>query len=210
MSTRHSPKCALLLAVCARVVSVLTLCCLGRLFTAAAYPDQHNTSERYEVIEPYLLIEGQQRPVSLIKSLGHPASLKVLIEVSGEQLLLALWKNEGLFASHYTETHYLEDGVAVTTLPNVTIHCYYHGEVVGHLGSEVTISTCTGLRGLISLEDEVYVLEPMHEGNTHRLYRGQHLKLTQGTCGHGHNISQPAEMFNTTVFSSHSARVSSD
>ncbi|XP_073775008.1 disintegrin and metalloproteinase domain-containing protein 12 isoform X2 [Danio rerio] len=206
MSTRYSPMCVLLPAVCARVVSVLTLCCLGRLFTAAAYPDHHNTSKHYEVIEPYLLIGGQQRPVSHIKSLGHPASLKVLIKVNGEQLLLALWKNEGLFASHYTETHYLEDGVAVTTLPNVTIHCYYHGEVMGHQGSDVTISTCTGLRGLISLEDEVYVLEPTQEGNTHRLYRGQHLKLTQGTCGHGHNISQPAEMFNTAVFSSHSAR----
>lgn len=27
----------------------------------------------------------------------------------------------GLFASHYTETHYLEDGSAVTTSPNVTV-----------------------------------------------------------------------------------------
>uniref|UniRef100_A0A8C1W3Y4 ADAM metallopeptidase domain 12 n=1 Tax=Cyprinus carpio TaxID=7962 RepID=A0A8C1W3Y4_CYPCA len=38
--------------------------------------------------------------------------------------------------------------------------------------------------GLVSLEHEVYVLEPMEEGNTHRLYRGEHLKVTQGTCGH--------------------------
>ncbi|XP_067225726.1 disintegrin and metalloproteinase domain-containing protein 12 isoform X1 [Chanodichthys erythropterus] len=211
MSTRYSPKCALLSAVCAHVVSVLTVYCAGRLFTAAAYPSQHdtlNTLEHYDVIEPHLLIGGQQRPVSLIKSLGHPESLKVLIEVDGKQLLLALQKNEGLFASHYTETHYLEDGSAVTTIPNVTIHCYYHGEVEGHLGSEVSLSTCTGLRGLISLEHEVYVLEPMQEGNTHRLYRGEHLKFTQGTCGHGHNISYPTEMANTTgdVFSSHIRR----
>lgn len=34
MSTRYSPKCALLPAVCAHVVSVLTVCCAGRLFTA--------------------------------------------------------------------------------------------------------------------------------------------------------------------------------
>lgn len=34
MSTRYSPKCALLSAVCAHVVSVLTVCCAGRLFTA--------------------------------------------------------------------------------------------------------------------------------------------------------------------------------
>ncbi|KAK7135078.1 hypothetical protein R3I93_018243 [Phoxinus phoxinus] len=149
MSSRYSPKRALLPAVCAHVVSVLTVCCAGRLFTAAAYPSQPdtpNTLEHYDVIEPHLLIGGQQRPVSLIKSMGHPGSLKVLMEVDGEQLLLALQKNEGLFASHYTETHYLEDGSAVTTSPNVTIHCYYHGEVEGHLGSEVSLSTCTGLR----------------------------------------------------------------
>lgn len=61
-------------------------------------------------------------------------------------------------------------------------------------------------RGLISLDHKVYVLEPMQEGNAHRLYRGEHLKFTQGTCGHGHNISYP----NTpgAVFSSHSRRVS--
>ncbi|RXN08904.1 disintegrin and metallo ase domain-containing 12-like protein [Labeo rohita] len=115
-----------------------------------------------------------------------------------------LCKSRGLFASHYTETHYLEDGSAITTSPNVTIHCYYHGEVEGHPGSEVSLSTCSGLRGLISLEHKVYVVEPLDERNTHRLYRGEHLKLTQGTCGHGHNISYPTEMLNTTgaVFNS--------
>lgn len=201
MSTRYYPRRALL-------VFVLTVCCAGSVFTAAVYPNQHDTLERYDVIEPHLLIEGQQRPVSLIKSMGHPGSLTVLIEVDGEQLLLALQKNEGLFASHYTETHYLEDGSTVTTSPNVTVHCYYHGEVEGHPGSEVSLSTCTGLRGLISLEHEVYVLEPMEDANTHRLYRGEHLKVTQGTCGHGHTITHPTEMMNTTgaVFSSHSSQ----
>ncbi|KAI2658257.1 Disintegrin and metalloproteinase domain-containing protein 12 [Labeo rohita] len=214
----------------------------------------------------------------------------------------------GLFASHYTETHYLEDGSAITTSPNVTlrllvrvidmlrpegivfsrfsqqceaicipalfgwetrdqviqkqqqsstwmsseraIHCYYHGEVEGHPGSEVSLSTCSGLsnlslsawqtdtaqvssdrngqnkllmiwfgnvqgfhedlmRGLISLEHKVYVVEPLDERNTHRLYRGEHLKLTQGTCGHGHNISYPTEMLNTTGAVFNSSRVSS-
>lgn len=68
-------------------------------------------------------------------------------------------------------------------------------------------------RGLISLEDKVYVLEPPPDGNsiTHRVYRGGHFKLQQGTCGHGHNISHPTEFFNTTRmnFYSHSSRVSS-
>ncbi|TRY58739.1 hypothetical protein DNTS_013120, partial [Danionella cerebrum] len=86
------------------------------------------------------------------------------------------------------------------------IHCYYHGEVEGHQGSEVILSTCTGLRGMISLENETYMLEPMQEGNSHHLYRGKHLKLMQGTCGHGHNISQHTMMPWTERSSSHSSR----
>uniref|UniRef100_A0A672RAF7 ADAM metallopeptidase domain 12 n=1 Tax=Sinocyclocheilus grahami TaxID=75366 RepID=A0A672RAF7_SINGR len=105
--------------------------------------------------------------------------------------------NRNLYLISFIQLHYEH-----------SIHCYYHGEVEGHSGSEVSLSTCTGLRGLISLEHKVYILEPMEEGNTHRLYRGDDLKLTQGTCGHGHNISYPTEMTNTTgaVFSSHSRR----
>ncbi|KAA0724907.1 Disintegrin and metalloproteinase domain-containing protein 12 [Triplophysa tibetana] len=213
MSTRHSPNFALLPAVCAHVVSVLTVCCAGSLLPRAGHPDERGTVEHYDIVEPRLLIGGQQRPVNLLKSLGHPGSLKVLIEVDGEDLLLALQKNEGLFASHYTETHYLEDG-RFTTSPNVTTHCYYHGEVEGHPGSDVTLSTCTGLRGLISLENKVYVLEPPPDGNsiTHRVYRGGHFKLQQGTCGHGHNISHPTEFSNTTRvnFYSHSSRYKRD
>ncbi|XP_073671096.1 disintegrin and metalloproteinase domain-containing protein 12 isoform X2 [Paramisgurnus dabryanus] len=210
MSTRQSPNFGRLCAVCAHFLCLLTVCCAGSLFLRAGYPGERGTLEHYDIIEPRLYIEGQQKPINLLKSLGHPGSLKVLIEVDGEDLLLVLQKNEGLFAGHYTETHYLEDG-RVTTSPNVTIHCYYHGEVDGHPGSDVTLSTCTGLRGLILLEDKVYVLEPMQDGNnsTHRIYRGEHFKFNRGTCGHGDNISYPIDFFNTTRtdFNSYSSRI---
>ncbi|KAI4893576.1 hypothetical protein NFI96_021374, partial [Prochilodus magdalenae] len=232
--------------------------------------------EHYEDTEPWLLIGGQKRPISLLQTIGHPASLKLLIEVESEQLLLILQKNEppfhyssyilsspshmnptqsilllyegidqrglihienfgggeitglfflvwaqqqyltsmmlvrnrGLFASHYTETHYLEGGKAVTTSPSSAVNCYYHGEVKGHQHSDVILSTCTGLRGLITLRDKALVLEPALKPNStmHHIYRGEHLNLTQGTCGHGHNISHPAGVPNTlgSFFNSHS------
>ncbi|XP_063076931.1 disintegrin and metalloproteinase domain-containing protein 12-like [Engraulis encrasicolus] len=150
-----------------------------------------------QLVEPLLLIGGQQKPISLLTSLGHPSSLQVLLEVEGEQLLLQLERNEGLFASHYTETHYLEDGSAVSGSSNLTTNCYYHGKVEGHAWSDVGLSTCSGLRGLITLEDTTFVLEPSGDllhSSVHRVYRGEHLNLTLGSCGHGTNISHPFRM----------------
>ncbi|XP_031678004.1 disintegrin and metalloproteinase domain-containing protein 12, partial [Oncorhynchus kisutch] len=116
--------------------------------------------KHYGTTVPLLLVGEEWRPVSLLQSQGHPASLKVLIETEEEQLLLILEKNHGLFASHYTETHYLEDGSAVTGSHNLTMNCYYHGKVQGHIYSDVSLSTCSGLSGFISLENRSYVLEP--------------------------------------------------
>ncbi|CAL8263374.1 unnamed protein product [Arctogadus glacialis] len=99
----------------------------------------------------------------------------------------------GLFAGHYTETHYLEDGSAVSSSHNSTTNCYYHGEVEGHASSDVSLSTCTGIRGLISLGEAAYVLEPSPDRSdgTHRVYRAEHLALSAGSCGHHLNLSGP-------------------
>ncbi|XP_056153190.1 disintegrin and metalloproteinase domain-containing protein 12 [Lampris incognitus] len=152
--------------------------------------------KNYRTTVPLLLVGHNWKPVTLLQSQGHPASLKFLIEAEGEQLLLAVEKNEGLFASHYSETHYLEDGGVVTGSHNITVNCYYHGEVEGHARSDVTLSTCAGLRGLISLEDRSYVLEPStdHANGAHWIYRAEHLNLAPGTCSQDFNISYPNEL----------------
>ncbi|KAJ8360194.1 hypothetical protein SKAU_G00167190 [Synaphobranchus kaupii] len=164
--------------------------------------------ERYDTTVPFLLQGEQRRPISLLKSMSHPASVKVLIEAEGEQLVLVLEKNEGLFASHYTETHYLEDGSSVTTAHNFTVNCYYHGEVQGRKHSDVSLSTCTGLRGLITLESKTLVLEPAFrpDNGTHWIYRGENLRFPSGNCGHGHNISADSLDNTRSLFSSFNTR----
>ncbi|KAL2078559.1 hypothetical protein ACEWY4_026244 [Coilia grayii] len=135
---------------------------------------------------------GVRRPI--------PSQLTLLLQslrccgLSLSNHLLVSWSPVGLFASHYTETYYLEDGSAVSSSPNLTTNCYYHGEVEGHAWSDVGLSTCTGLRGLITLEDKTFVLEPSGDllyPSAHHVYRGKHLNLTLGSCGHGDNISHP-------------------
>ncbi|XP_076834939.1 disintegrin and metalloproteinase domain-containing protein 12 isoform X3 [Brachyhypopomus gauderio] len=147
--------------------------------------------ERYHTTVPLLLEGRERRPLSRLYSRGPPASLHILIEAEGQQLILSLEKNEGLFSSNYTETHYSEDGQAVSGTHNSKMNCYYHGEVQGHTHSDVSLSTCSGLRGFIILEKETLMVEPAFEpaNGTHVVYRGAQLHFPSGTCGHGHNIS---------------------
>ncbi|XP_051579597.1 disintegrin and metalloproteinase domain-containing protein 12-like isoform X2 [Myxocyprinus asiaticus] len=147
--------------------------------------------EHYQIIVPLLLEGTEQRPISWLRSRTPPASLCILIQTEGKQLILSVEKNHGLFASHYTETHYKEDGQTVSCSHNSTMNCYYHGKVQGHAHSDVTLSTCSGIRGFILLENKTLMVEPAFEpaNDTHVIYDGQHLHFPSGSCGHGHNIS---------------------
>ncbi|XP_055028007.2 disintegrin and metalloproteinase domain-containing protein 12 isoform X2 [Misgurnus anguillicaudatus] len=147
--------------------------------------------EHYHTMVPLLLEGTKERPISWLRSRIPPASLRILIQTEGQRLVLSVEKNHGLFASQYTETHYKGDGQTVTNTHNSTMNCYYHGEVQGHRFSDVSLSTCSGIRGFILLENTTLMVEPAFEpaNDTHVIYEGQHLHLPSGTCGHGHNIS---------------------
>ncbi|KAK2519522.1 Adam12 [Columba guinea] len=69
-------------------------------------------------------------------------------------------------------------------------HCHYHGAVRGFPGSSVSLSTCSGLRGIISFENKSYVLEPLEGAtNEHKIYQAENLKIAPGSCGHQLDIS---------------------
>ncbi|XP_058508298.1 disintegrin and metalloproteinase domain-containing protein 12 isoform X2 [Solea solea] len=153
-----------------------------------------NQPQRHETTVPLLLKGKERRPLNQLKAGSYPASLQLLVRAEGEQLILLLEKNEGLFASHYTETHYQEDGSAVTGAHNFTNNCYYHGEVQAHPNSDVTLSACSGLRGFIALENKTFIMEPEsgRDAGSHFIYRVEELRLTPGACGHGFNMSSVA------------------
>uniref|UniRef100_A0A668AXB8 ADAM metallopeptidase domain 12 n=1 Tax=Myripristis murdjan TaxID=586833 RepID=A0A668AXB8_9TELE len=101
-----------------------------------------------------------------------------------------------LFPPHWSQSpclYFLNPEAFLFVFPQV--NCYYHGKVESHANSDVSLSTCAGLRGFISLENRSYVLEPSadHNNGTHWVYRAEHLNLTPGTCGHNFNISHPTE-----------------
>ncbi|KAM4649376.1 disintegrin and metalloproteinase domain-containing protein 9-like isoform 1-T1 [Amazona ochrocephala] len=56
--------------------------------------------------------------------------------------------------------------------PRVPVHCYYDGYIEGILNSAVTLTVCSGLRGLLQFGNSSYSIEPL-PGAT----KGQHLLL---------------------------------
>uniref|UniRef100_G1PY08 Peptidase M12B propeptide domain-containing protein n=2 Tax=Myotis lucifugus TaxID=59463 RepID=G1PY08_MYOLU len=74
----------------------------------------------YEVVSASLL-DGDFR--NLRRSAhgeNHPEVLTFRIQLESEELILNLERNEGLIASGFTETHYLQDGTEVSLARNHT------------------------------------------------------------------------------------------
>ncbi|XP_009276235.1 PREDICTED: disintegrin and metalloproteinase domain-containing protein 12 isoform X2 [Aptenodytes forsteri] len=161
----------------------------------------------YEITVPFLLNGEQWRPVNGIYSKNHPALLQFVIQAESKHLVISLERNEGLLASSFTETHYLKDGTDVVLARNYTGHCYYHGNVRGYPDSSVSLSTCSGLRGIIVFENKSYILEPL-EGATseHKIYRAESLKIAPGSCGHQLDISAMRADDNDTSHHSQAGR----
>uniref|UniRef100_A0A8C5I6S8 Disintegrin and metalloproteinase domain-containing protein 12-like n=1 Tax=Gouania willdenowi TaxID=441366 RepID=A0A8C5I6S8_GOUWI len=114
--------------------------------------------------------------ISIYNHLGN------VIADNGSKSLLSDKTTKAYFQCAYIEiVHFL------FLQPN----CFYHGEVEGHAHSDVSLSTCDGIKGFISLENRSYVLEPCpaHSNGTHWIYSAEHLNIAPGTCGHGFNVS---------------------
>uniref|UniRef100_A0A8C3MW53 Uncharacterized protein n=1 Tax=Geospiza parvula TaxID=87175 RepID=A0A8C3MW53_GEOPR len=156
----------------------------------------------YEITIPFLLNGEQWRPVDGIYSKNHPALLQFVIQAENKHLVIDLERNEGLLARGFTETHYLQDGTDVVLTRNRTGHCFYHGHVQGFPGSSVSLSTCSGLRGIIVFGNNSYILEPL-EGATseHKIYRAENLRAAPGSCGH--QLGIPATEAAATAPSQH-------
>ncbi|KAM4708875.1 disintegrin and metalloproteinase domain-containing protein 33-like isoform 2-T2 [Discoglossus pictus] len=155
-----------------------------------------------EAVTAYWLQNGRIRRSVQPQEKVTPDRGEILVTTKGQRLILEVEKNHNLLSTEYTETHYTPDGKMVTVSPNHTDHCFYHGEVRGHQDSWVTLSTCSGISGMIVLSiNDSYYLKPLAEPGhkTHVMYRTEHLNITQGSCGHeGHHAMPHLNGFTST------------
>ncbi|KAM8971880.1 disintegrin and metalloproteinase domain-containing protein 19 [Pelodytes ibericus] len=133
------------------------------------------------VVEPQWLDPVKTKPGD-----KYPAHVEMLITVEGRALTLSLQRNQQLINPNYAETFYNASHRPIVRTPDMTDHCYYHGVVLGEADSSAVISTCLGIRGLITISTNLsYVVEPLPgEDNRHIIYKAEHLDLGKGQCGH--------------------------
>ncbi|XP_070277427.1 disintegrin and metalloproteinase domain-containing protein 33 [Myotis yumanensis] len=144
-----------------------------------------------EPVTPHWVLDGGAwRMVTLEEPVLKLDTGLVALEAGGQELLLELEKNHRLLAAGYTETHYSPDGQPVVLVPNQRDHCHYHGHVRGFPDSWVVLSTCSGIRGLITLSSNAsYYVHPWPAGvvqgaSTHRIFWTEQLPSWKGACGH--------------------------
>ncbi|KAJ8014892.1 hypothetical protein DPEC_G00020500 [Dallia pectoralis] len=110
-----------------------------------------------------------------------------------------------LLAPGYQEIWYSPSGSRQTSNPPSTGHCFYHGEVRGVEGSSLALSTCLGLRGLITLNVSTsYLIEPlspaaMDTQQPHAVFRAEHFRMPNGTCEHHHGSHGHREGLNDFI-----------
>ncbi|KAM8827067.1 disintegrin and metalloproteinase domain-containing protein 12 isoform 3-T4 [Synchiropus picturatus] len=119
-----------------------------------------------EKTRPFALVDGHRRPLTEALQDGHPDTLQCGLEVWGRLFLLDLEKNHDLLPKPPNVFYYLPDGTGVSMTAEPLTHCYYHGSVRGFPHSRVALSTCSGLRGIIIINDSLsFELEP--QGGDH-------------------------------------------
>ncbi|KAF7249564.1 Disintegrin and metalloproteinase domain-containing protein 19 [Varanus komodoensis] len=156
----------------------------------AGTEDADHSQVYREIITPQWRVDGSPGKDK------HPPKAEIKITAEGRNFILDVEKNEHLFAPGYTETHYTKGGLPHTVTLNMTDHCFYHGNVRGIENSAVALSTCSGLRGLIVLSNNLsYILEPRPDSQEqHFIYRSEHLKFPRATCGNLHLRSNTVDL----------------
>ncbi|XP_062271302.1 disintegrin and metalloproteinase domain-containing protein 12 isoform X2 [Scomber scombrus] len=117
-----------------------------------------------ETTRPFILVDGQRRSLTEALQDGHPDRLQCGLEVGGRLFLLDLEKNHDLLPKPPNVFYYLPNGTGVSVTAHPVTHCYYHGSVRGFPQSRVAVSTCSGLRGVITINSTLsFELQPQED-----------------------------------------------
>uniref|UniRef100_A0A8C7AV47 ADAM metallopeptidase domain 32 n=1 Tax=Neovison vison TaxID=452646 RepID=A0A8C7AV47_NEOVI len=103
-------------------------------------------------------------------------------EAENEQISYTITIDEKPYTVHLKQRYflahdfmvYLYNQGSVNSHPSdIQAQCYYQGHIEGHLNSVVTLSTCSGLRGILQFENVSYGIEPLESAVEfqHLLYK---------------------------------------
>ncbi|XP_003964201.3 disintegrin and metalloproteinase domain-containing protein 8a [Takifugu rubripes] len=135
-----------------------------------------------------------------------PDVLRYSVTFAEQNHTLHLEKNKDLVGGSFTVTHFTDEGTRVSTAPDLWDHCYYHGRVVGVDDSSASVGLCSGIKGFVRIQDQVYLIEPLadaeadvqgakhssempSDGGLHAVYNYKHLRRKRSSCSHGNGTT---------------------
>ncbi|XP_001371130.2 disintegrin and metalloproteinase domain-containing protein 1a-like [Monodelphis domestica] len=150
--------------------------CLGMLLPGIPYAQGYYSY--YEIVIPRKLTESLEK-------------ISYALLMKGKRQVIQLNLKRGLFVKDFPVYTYTKETLDLD-MPFIQDDCYYDGYVEGQLGSLVSLSTCSGLKGVITIDKSVYRIEPIGTSKEfeHVLYHmdghvkgsckvsGDHSKLT--------------------------------
>lgn len=94
-----------------------------------------------------------------------------------------------LLGKDFVQYTFGKAGKMKSSRPKIQVQCYYHGIVEGITNSKVLLSTCVGIRGIISILEKSYIIEPLNGSSTfeHLIYRMEDLEVEASVCGVPHH-----------------------
>ncbi|KAM9475193.1 disintegrin and metalloproteinase domain-containing protein 9 isoform 2-T2 [Clarias gariepinus] len=112
-----------------------------------------------------------------------------VIPAQGKEHVVVLEKNNFLLPEDFTVYSYAKDGTLITERPNMKGHCHYRGYVEDVDGSSAALSLCSGLRGVIHMQNTSFGIEPLQGSsrNEHIVYRMKDVRTEPFTCGTPHS-----------------------
>lgn len=93
----------------------------------------------------------------------HLKHVVIQLLLKGTKVKIKLQRNEVLLSSGISVKHFKASNQEV--ISKTVEHCYYHGQVKKDEWSSVAVSTCHGIRGVVQMQNETYVIQPLIGGD---------------------------------------------
>ncbi|KAK7109452.1 hypothetical protein V1264_013492 [Littorina saxatilis] len=104
----------------------------------------------------------------------HMKNVVIQMKLNENKIRIKLERNDALLSSGIMVKHFTESNQQV--IQKTVEHCYYHGHVKKDEWSSVAVSTCHGIRGVIQMHNETFIIQPLIGGgegfdHPHVLYK---------------------------------------
>ncbi|XP_071392814.1 disintegrin and metalloproteinase domain-containing protein 9 [Centroberyx affinis] len=169
------------------VSAALLLCYISAIDSKGIFNGFTSKLSKFSVVNPQVIDRWSRsvnRPPESEKKY-EKETISYALNINNRKHFLHLKRNRDFLAQNFVQYSHDINGNHESSYPKPDVHCYYHGEVEGYENSLVALSTCSGLRGVILLDNDTYGLEPVPESpaNEHLLYLLRDSQSEPFTCG---------------------------